>query len=1337
MANYDINDPTDIAIMENEFNNYSYEDWSSFLEFAYSADYKSSFSFSSRSLLSTAKSKTGNGKRLSAKQLLLILNTVEKIEELKNNETRNEKTKDVLSNTEYKIPSKHVTLRVAWHDNKWNGSICIDPENNTYCNGFHSLLSERIRKRKDENLAEEIEYRGKSLNDIDYLPPCFWSINLFGNDPIKAKHDNPAAPNLVPIEEKLPARSMYSWPFAVSFTRSKKEQAESGAYPKNLEETRIPRFNAKIYEGKSIAFMYAKFSNPITEEDQQYLVVGAGIVDRKQKASEIPHFGPEEVINEIKKRPQSNYKYKNFPSMNWAMQFSFEENSTVRMPYHEYLEEAEKLDDEAKDGYLDKIKVAISEPELEWCFKYVAMDIGDDETIYVLTKMRQALITCIDDGVLSRQDMQERIDKVEELLQLAWSTRSYFPGFSSISRVLLNQTNEPKFPLEDFYEDFKLEEDISDESLKKILLNPSAYSISKKYRTQIEELNDRVEQKGLTLDQFLKLSMLNLKPFQFQRVLSGKLKLPDSWFRNFDDDVKPSHKISDIISNPYVLYEDYDYWPDSHDDVYGEELDAPIDLFKIDIAYFPDTRIVPRIKMQRDMKFVDKRRIRALILRHLNTLENTGDCFVDANNLQKAIISYPLYYEIGQDYNVPDNFFYPLNEDYANHFQEEPKKIVLVEANDTMYYYLSNVYDAEKNIEKSISKLLRASENKESFSNLESYISDSVVNLKSKIGDGFESQIFIDERRQLYKNIFSKKLFVVSGSAGSGKSYEVLKICKHLEEKEGQKCLLLAPTGKAALRLSSDKILKDSKIEAFTIDKFINDVENRKISLSSIKQYKNIVIDETSMVDLLKFEKLIKKINFKEPSFKRLILIGDPNQLPAIGYGRVLADLISYLKSNTDYQNNYIQLETNCRSELKENKVLRLADAFKVNFKEGLDDHIKNKIDNKETEISSGFRARYWSNKDELYSKIKEEFKILTEGFKGDLNSKLNQILGLSSEGEFVDDNKDIDIENFQILSPYHSQYSGVTQINDYIQSNFKRALKYELRKNVYKESDKLIRTKNYYDKKKLVLSNGTLGFIKNDKGEKFHYEGSEGMEAISFYDIRGFEQEFFELAYAITIHKSQGSGFNHLFLVLPARYGLLSKELVYTALTRTKKSITLFLQTSDDEKKSVLERALERSFSASRRTSLLLDKPYRFYDLEPEPGVYVESRIELLIYHLLMKKRDELGVDVFNFSYEEKPLVNGKEVNIKTDFTIYTNGKVWYWEHLGLLSQRKYAWTWKDLKANRYQEAGIWDNVISTDERNGISSQKIEQLIESIINDEVGTEDKFNQYSNHHFYLR
>jgi exodeoxyribonuclease V alpha subunit len=1329
MAKYDINDPTDLAIMCAQFDGFSADDWEIYIELAK----EKNLGYNYVGQLMTARNKAGLSKYLSPKQLISMLSLAEKLDEMVADDAKSEKTAELFESEDFNMPVSHVTLRVAWHDNKWNGSICKDPENNTYCNGFNSLLSERIRRRKDENIENELANKGMFLNKIDYLPPCFWSVNLFGEKPINVEHDNPAAPELIHINDKLPPNSILTWPFSVSFTRTKKEQSDSGAYPKNLEEVRIPRFSSKLHEGKSIAFMYAKFSNPITEEDQQYLVVGAGIVDHKEKASEIKHFGPQTEIENIKKRPKSNFKYRNFPSINWAMRFSFDNYSTVRMPYHEYLAEAEKLDDEAKDGFLDNIKVAITEPELEWCFKYVAMDIGDDEAIYILTKMRKALITCKDDGVVPREQMKNLIEKVEGLLELAWNSRSYFPGFVSISRVLLNQQDEPKFDLETFYSDFKDDAVDADKELKAILKNPTNHAISKKYANQINELLERLNQRNFSIEQFLIMSMLKLKPFQFQRILDGKLKLPSKWFRKFDDDVKRSHNTEDIIDNPYILYEDYEYWTDSHDDVYGEELDLPIDLFKIDIAFFPHTRFKPRIDLQRTMSFIDKRRIRALVIRHLNTLENTGDCFTDAKNIQDALASYPLYYDIGNEYTLPANFFHPISSDFANHFQVDPKKLVLVEENETTYYYLSSVYEAEKNIEMKISSLLKAHDHKEEYPSLNEYLNKSVKKLKETMKESFDEEGFRVERDMLYKNIFAKRFFIVSGSAGSGKSYEILNIISYLEKNENQKYLLLAPTGKAALRLSNDLDFKN--ITASTIDKFIVDVTNRKISAAKLGEYKNVIIDETSMVDLLKFNKLLNIFNFKEPSFKRLILIGDPNQLPAIGYGRILADLLSYLRTQKHYHNNYSELETNCRSELKSNDVLKLADAFKL--KGEFDFTVLEKFKNKKTEISEGFNARYWSDKETLYEQIEEEFEHLTDslGLKGNAGVRLNQIFGLSLTGDI--DKNEMKIENFQILSPYNSQYSGASKINELIETKLKKDLKFEFRKNQYKKADKLIRTKNYYEDKNLILSNGTMGFIDDKKNEAFYYDSSEGISKIPFYEIRKNEQEFFELAYAISVHKSQGSGFNHLFLVLPARYGLLSKELVYTALTRTKKSITLFLQTNDEKTQNVLEIAQSRSFSASRWTSLMLDKPFRFYNLEPEPGIYVESRVELLIYHLLQKKRIELGIDHFNFSYEHKPIVSGEEVNIKTDFTIYCNDKVWYWEHLGLLGQRNYTWIWQNLKKKTYQETGLWDKILTTDEGNGISPTKIEEIINLIIQDKVETEDKHKQYSNHHYFLR
>jgi exodeoxyribonuclease V alpha subunit len=1328
MSDYDANNPTHIDIMEHEFNCIKAEEWEAFIEIAQLPEHKHTFSFNNIGMLNTALKKVGVAKFLSPKQLRIILSIVEKIEELKADDYRSEETAELYDSTNYASPASNVTLRVAWHDNKWNGAICNDPENNIYCSGLNSLLSERIRRRKDENIESEIAFSGKSLNDIDYVPPCFWSINLFSDHEIDVKHDNPAAPNLDHIDQKIPSKSLVTWPFAVSFCRSKEERGENGAYPKNLASVRIPRFNKKLQEERSIGFMYAKFSNPITEEDQQYLVVGAGIIAGKESAEDIQHFGPPSEIEKIREKP----KYRNFPTMNWAMRLSFDDHTTVRMPYHEYLAEADTLDDDKKDKFLDKIKVAITEPELDWCFKYVAMDIGDDEAIYILSKMRKSLLICRDDGVVDPQEMQEKINTVEGLLQFAWESRSYFPGFVSLSRIVLSKKDEPEFVLEQFYEDFKDEEVDHDILLRKILDSPLDHEVSRKYASHIRELSDKLRMWGLSNEKFLSLSMLSLTSFQFERILDGKLNLPSSWFRSFDDDVERSHSTDDIIKNPYLLYEDYEYWENSHDNVYGEELDVPIDLFKIDIAYFPDTRYQSRIELQREIDFVDRRRIRALLLRHLNTLENTGDCFTDAETLQKELSGYPLFYEVGESYRIPERFFYPLDSDYSNHFLEEPKKLVFVEANETMYYYLARVYNAEKNIEGKISELLRAHNNSEVYQGLQTYLDNSVRKLNAIIGEGFESNGFLEERDLLYRDIFSSRLFVLAGSAGSGKSYEILNIIKQFEEQD-QTYLLLAPTGKAALRLKSDPEFPG--IRSSTIDKFIADVKRNNFTLADINAINNLIVDEMSMVDLLKFAELISFFNFKMPGFKRLILVGDPNQLPAIGYGRVLSDTISFLSTNEKYHTNSIQLETNCRSELDANEVLKLANAYRQNGE--IDLSLRDKFRKKEHTISKGFQACYWTNMDELYTQIKAEFVKLavSQGYEGSLAEQLNQMNGLSKDGNIRGNSSKL--SNFQILTPYHAQYSGAVKINHFIQTEFKSDLPYTLRKNLYKNSDKIIRTKNYYDSDQLLLSNGTIGLIINERSEKFYYESASGMESTKFNDIRKAEQEFFELAYAITIHKSQGSGFKHLFLVLPARYGLLSKELIYTALTRTQSSITVFIQNVEGARQNVLEIALERSFSGARRTSLMLDKPYRYYDLEPEPGVFVESRIELMIYHLLMKKRDELGKETFNFEYENKPVVNGETVEIKTDFTVYCNNKTWYWEHLGLLSQRKYNWVWKNIKSETYKTAGIWDSVITTEESNGIIPSKIDSIIDLIYNDEIDTEDKYTQYSNHHYCLR
>lgn len=86
--------------------------------------------------------------------------------------------------------TKHLTVRMAWHDNRWNGRVCSDPESNWYCSGTHSLLSDRIARKKDVELAKK--NTGEKIDKFeDYLPPCFWSCNSFSRQKYEIKHEHP------------------------------------------------------------------------------------------------------------------------------------------------------------------------------------------------------------------------------------------------------------------------------------------------------------------------------------------------------------------------------------------------------------------------------------------------------------------------------------------------------------------------------------------------------------------------------------------------------------------------------------------------------------------------------------------------------------------------------------------------------------------------------------------------------------------------------------------------------------------------------------------------------------------------------------------------------------------------------------------------------------------------------------------------------------------------------------------------------------------------------------------------------------------------------------------
>jgi len=1308
-----IGDPNDILHAQGAFNNITIAEWENYITYAHNNNL---FDFGTKKFLQEMRSKAGRAQRLSAKQVFKALSLIDRIEKAMSAQEETTEALSALKNNSFHPPIKHVTLRVAWHDSGWNGHICKDPKANRYCGGFHSLLSDRIRRQKQSNMASETAYRGQNVNDIDYIPPCFWSLNLFGSEEIKVKHNNPAAPNLDKIGEKLPANSIFTWPFGISFTHTGEEKERDGSYPANLETVRIPIFTEKIQQEKSIGFIYANYSNPFTEEEDTFLLIGCGMISDK---GELRKFGPKKDIEAIR---QSKLKMRHFPETNWALRISFDSpENMVSMPYHEYIEYCDRnhLSETQRDELYASIKVSITEPELVHCFKFVAMDIDDDEAIYLLYKMKQKLWNVRTAGIVSPEDLDYRIEKLNSLLEFCWRKRGHFPGFESLSRAAL-QSKEHNFPLAGLLDKLKDTHEDYSEKLQGLLNDPYGDPDYRKYAKYLDFLKEQLQSRhGISPLEFLKIAMLNLTELQFERILSGKIVDPE----------KPTRTLLEIAQNPYLLFEEYianDTLPKNTGDI----TDGPIELFKIDIAYYPDINYTDKISFHRGFKYDDGRRIRALILQYLATLESTGDCFDEAEKIQQAISRYPLFYKRGTEFVLPPDFLLKLPEQDLLHLKE---KLKIVIANDTRYFYQLWLYKYEKEIEQLFRTLLDEPDNTKTFPNLPDYVTESIRKLSAKLGQHLDKEGFREERTRLYENAFKKRLYVLAGNPGSGKSYELLNIIQELE-KQGESYLLLAPTGKATLRLTNDKDFPG--IECLTIDKLIADIEKGIRSKASVLNTNNIIIDEMSMVDLLKFQQLLPYLNYKAPGFKRLILVGDPDQLPPIGYGKILRDIIYFCKTHEKYRANVIELCTNCRLQLANSRLLELSGAFK--YKGEFEESLIKLISSGAHEIAPGLRIRFWNDQPELDRQLEKEFEQLCIKYKlrGNTTEKLNQLLGLKIDGQ-PDPKKPPHLECFQIMTPYKSSFYGTGAVNEFVQDKFKSGIPYDIMNDWYKQSDKIIRTKNYYDNEELLISNGSIGFIRGERGGLLYFP-EDNYEPFKLNTMRKGERENFELAFAITIHKSQGSGFDHTFVILPNKFSLLSRELIYTALTRAKQSVTLFIQgdCSTAFEKSLLGKARRRSFTEFRKTTLMLGDPFRYYTLEAEPGVFVESRIELMIYNSLLQTRQKLGADKFQFSYESMPEVDGKIVPIKTDFTIFYNGKTYYWEHLGLLGERTYERKWREFKYPTYEKFGLLSQLITTDELNGINPQKIDEVIDRVLSDNFSSAPP-SRYSKHHYPLR
>jgi ATP-dependent exoDNAse (exonuclease V) alpha subunit len=1225
------------------------------------------------------------------------------------------------------LVTSHLTVRMAWHDNNWNGRICSRPEDNIYCVGTHSLLSDRLARTR--NLDLEKNHKEVRLDQVKgYLPPCFWSSNAFSDKQIKVQHVHPfESLRTKVIDETLPPFSTFTWPFRLSFNHGKRVKKVQGNYPSDLED-RVKNFVGRLRKSDSLVFFYLNYDNPVCPDNgrNRYVLVGCAPLSSVTPAKRFPFTDDEE------KKWRSKPDNQHFPTINWAFTVSYDfPNSGILLPYKEYVEYVEKHPE--AQPMLDEMAVLIEENELVPHFKYVASELDDDECIYLLTKLRRSIIAVKKHGLVDQRRVTNQERVIDKLLQNAWKVRGLYPGLGSLLDVLAqvehDEQGNGQAIVSALNGNLKESEDLLEETFELLAQSSPVPAYLRTYEPQIQEIRINTKQFLSNFPALKKLSLFSLTSTQLKRII----------YRT-DSPFKKDVSLSGLGENPYLLCEEYVSQEQDLDD--PERGDGQIGIFKIDVGMFPDSRFLTRNLELQDLPSNSPLRLRAVIIDFLKTVGDLGDCYAEVDDVYGSIMAYPLFYK--DDILVDKNLLSKPNGPYFAHFRE---RLTIVTNQNGIFFYLNEVLHAEQLVRRTVLELLARPDHKVGFAALKDHLETERKILEKAIPD-FQGNQFIEERTKLLTNVFRTSLYVISGKPGSGKTNVLRTIIEQLT-RNGEDVTLLAPTGKAALRLKDATKRKDAQ----TIDRFIyakqysdilEDLENLILPVARTKPpVDNLIIDESSMLDLTRLATLLSMLDLHgDNAVKRLILVGDENQLPPIGLGKPFYDIIDFLRRKETFrEGHYIQLITNCRQRFDEN-IIRVAELFagKNRYYDELLESVASG-----TYSSTGLSVRLWRNKDELLKKIDQDLTKTVERELVQDNipipeakpQQLNLLFGLYPNGHVKNnDPKDMKLDRMQVITPYRAGYYGTIGVNKFLKDNYRSPHHFDWIPPpvAFTHADKIMRTVNWYrwshgtGRRDLLLSNGSIGIVCNKhntfSGEFYRQYYFADCEA-EITDID--DDEKFELAYAITVHKSQGSEFKNVFLVVPEKESLLSKELVYTALTRSTHTVTLFLQ--QQEGANILKAARNKSFILSRMTSVF-DPPENYKRIfEPKSGTPVQSKIE----YILFKALESSGLD---FSYEKELVFNqnGAKIAIHPDFTITSGGRTFYWEHLGELDVRKYSTDWRDRR-QLYESNGLLSDLITTDDLNGVREEIVSKIIADIKTKTL-QETPQSAYSTHHYIL-
>lgn len=1166
----------------------------------------------------------------------------------------------------------HLTARLAWHIDGWNGRVCEKPDCNTYCVGSHSFPGDVIARER--NVARELKNRGVPVSQLsgEDLPPCIYSVNAFGADSITGYSNPPVffKGGASRTEWEISPSTVCVWPYEVMYGED--VHTETGKLDNDARAEKADHFFSNIEENKSLIFYYGNYSNPLSEDNSpQYVIVGVSRVKI--------------VGDRLSYQDANDYVRDSFAGgMIWARNItSHYPDQGLRLPYHHYRNDHDAL-----------ARFAVI-PENPRTCKYGARHLTDDDAVGLLEQMLSAV-----NELRAMGDRSENWDERERwlLTSLAelWGKRGLYPGL--LNTMLHLNADKAIMPTRN-------------------MLERGNAKIAHQMFFDGLESGEEIPELGLTGQGFKRLSrQWRLKSGQARGVLRNllpRLDLTEPQIERIvseDPGTRLAHglppHLSELLVNPYLLCEGY----------MGDSPDDTIPWAAVDRGVLPSPEVggEPLAGMEMD----DARRFRALCVEHLRKEQN--QTFRAAENIVTEI-----NHRLSK---LPEWKTAVFNLRYftVDRAILDPTLIMRTEVG-RLWLYLRSVYEDEREVERAFTKMAGRPDisitRPFTTADWRAEILDPKSPLLAKAGEEYRSAV--EAQAIACETVFRRPLSVITGPAGTGKTSSICAIIRAVRrtEGDGSPITVLAPTGKASDRVRAKMQEREiERVETSTIHSllarggWLNDNLTFKRTGGKRAGSGTIIIDEASMLDLGLMASLVRALDWQQ--IRRVILVGDPNQLPPIGRGRIFADLIAWLgkskpESIAKLEHNLRQLES--RVEAKGTAILGLAGLFiggsardAGEATSPVAEELLAKV-HAGAEIDKDLKVVYWDDptqlSDALLRTIESEMELHT--------------------GESIDPERpynlwrkafDWDPEKYQILTPHRGDLHGVEALNTDIQHRISDGvIRFHGLIDGITLYDKVIQYRNrpksnaiwaYNFKTRKIeeveVFNGEIGFVQQhnfDKGKRQRLKRFQVKFARKNHLAVGYGKELpsrrpesvlenLELAYAISVHKAQGSEFNYTYVIVPRpKERPLSAELLYTALTRARQHCTLLVQ---GDISTLLSARRPENVQSHQINSSLFEGFFRAVpdELISRKGWYEEGKIHHTLSGDMVRSKSELVIanllhdrDI-PFTYEM--LLRAPDGTMYLpDFTITVNGETWFWEHWGRQDvdayrearERKLAW--------------------------------------------------------------